>query len=70
MFRRFYRWLQRQFDRTKPEVCFLRFCGNCHNVLWVIPGEAMNQVFEADGLIHCNCGAPVVGEFVETEWAP
>jgi len=45
-------------------------CGNCHNMLRTEPPEAEDQLLDAEDMVLCNCGAPVLsGGWFATEWA-
>jgi hypothetical protein len=45
-------------------------CDNCFNVLTVEPIEAIDQLFDAEGLVLCNCGAPTNGSATIVDWVP
>jgi hypothetical protein len=45
-------------------------CGNCHNILRLMPEEAIDQVFDAEGWVLCGCGAPIAGETHRGTWTP
>ena len=45
-----------------------RECGNCHNILWISPVEATDQVFDREGFVSCSCGAPTFGRLLQGEW--
>ena len=45
-----------------------RECSNCHNILWIWPVEATDQVFDGEGWIGCNCGASAFGRLFKGEW--
>lgn len=45
-------------------------CGNCHNILRLMPKEAIDQVFDAEGWVLCECGAPIAEAIHRGTWTP
>jgi hypothetical protein len=47
-----------------------RECGNCHNIMYITPFKATNQVFDGEGWVNCECGAPILGPMLRGYWTP
>ena len=57
-------------NATESAPYMARECGNCHNIMYITPHKATNQVFDGEGWILCNCGAPAIGPMLRGYWTP